>query len=152
MGFCRNTALIVFYNRFAMPFKKGKSGNPAGRPRGSQNKASLLRLKFETGGDAVVSKVLNLAKKGDLRAAKLVLERVCPPLRPMDAPMAVFAAAEAKGKKLAELSEGIMRETLEGRISPDMARILVTGLEAASRTRQADDLEARLEELEKRIP
>jgi hypothetical protein len=32
----------------AKPFKKGQSGNPAGRPEGSKNRATILRRLLET--------------------------------------------------------------------------------------------------------
>lgn len=65
-------------------FVKGHSGNPAGRPKGSKNKATLKRLAMEHKLDKILVKeapkvlriVVNAAKAGDMQAAKMVLQAV----------------------------------------------------------------------------
>lgn len=60
-------------------FKKGKSGNPHGKPRGSRHKASLLAEKlFENDLEIVCSQVVQQAKEGNLMAAKIILDRILP--------------------------------------------------------------------------
>ncbi len=61
------------------PFPKGVSGNPAGRPKGTRNRATVL-LEAITDDDlhAIVTKVIEKAKAGDLIAAKLIFDRVAP--------------------------------------------------------------------------
>jgi hypothetical protein len=68
-------------------FAKGQSGNPKGRPKGSQNIASLLmkearkKISLKIGGqiktvtklEGVVIQLLNKAAGGDLRALQMVL-------------------------------------------------------------------------------
>lgn len=61
-------------------FKKGKSGNPHGKPRGARHKASLLAEKlFENDLEIVCSQVIQQAKEGNLMAAKIILDRLLPP-------------------------------------------------------------------------
>jgi Family of unknown function (DUF5681) len=61
-------------------FKKGKSGNPKGKPRGAKHKASLLAEKlFESDLEIVCSQVVQQAKEGNLMAAKIILDRLLPP-------------------------------------------------------------------------
>lgn len=60
-------------------FKKGKSGNPHGKPKGSRHKASLLAEKiFENDLEIVCSQVVQQAKEGNLMAAKIILDRILP--------------------------------------------------------------------------
>lgn len=73
-------------------FKKGQSGNPAGRPKGSKNRTTLIKqaiegqLVEELSQEAVVvmKKAIEMAKKGDQAMIKLVIERVLPLRRATD--------------------------------------------------------------------
>ncbi|XAO54207.1 hypothetical protein [Yersinia phage vB_YenM_P778] len=49
-------------------FRKGQSGNPAGRPRGSRNKASLVKAQLMLDDGAVnASRLLNAILTGDAK-------------------------------------------------------------------------------------
>lgn len=61
-------------------FQKGQSGNPAGRPQGSRNKASLMAEQlFAEDIQDVCKSVIAKAKSGDMQAAKIILDRLVPP-------------------------------------------------------------------------
>lgn len=73
--------------REAGRFVKGQSGNPAGRPPNSRNKLSNLRKELELavidaiGTDRlkrIIDKVAKQAEEGNIRAAKLLLDKVVP--------------------------------------------------------------------------
>ena len=54
------------------PFAKGVSGNPAGRPVGSRNKATLLALQLLEGeAEALTRKAVEQALEGDTTALRL---------------------------------------------------------------------------------
>ncbi len=61
-------------------FKKGKSGNPRGKPKGARHKASLMaEMLFESGIEMVCEQVLSQAQEGNLQSAKIILDRLLPP-------------------------------------------------------------------------
>ena len=60
-------------------FRKGTSGNPQGRPRGSRNQATLRQeALLEDHAEAVLSKLIEQAEAGEPHAQKLYLERIFP--------------------------------------------------------------------------
>ncbi|MBA3493043.1 MAG: hypothetical protein H0T87_02670 [Gammaproteobacteria bacterium] len=64
-----------------MPFKKGESGNPRGRPKGARDRRSTLRYGLLKEVPAILKTLAKAAKGGDIQSAKLILERTLPPLR-----------------------------------------------------------------------
>jgi hypothetical protein len=97
-----------------MSFQKGESGNPAGRPRGSRNRATLLMESLlADDAEAIGRKAIEMAKQGDMAAIRLCMDRLSPPrkgepvafdLPPLDKPadsvaaVAKIAAAVAAGE------------------------------------------------------
>jgi len=62
-----------------MQFQKGESGNPAGRPRGSRNRTTILMQSvLEADGEALARKAIDLAKGGDLTALRMCMDRLVP--------------------------------------------------------------------------
>ena len=64
------------------PFEKGRSGNPAGRRRGSRNRATLAAaVLLEGESEALTRKAVELALAGDPVALRLCIERILPVCR-----------------------------------------------------------------------
>ena len=62
-----------------MPFQKGESGNPAGRPRGARNRTTvLLENLFAEDAEAIARKAIELAKAGEIAALRMCLDRLVP--------------------------------------------------------------------------
>src|SRR5215467_1387793 len=87
-----------------MPFEKGESGNPAGRPRGSRNRATLLMESLlADDAEAIGRKTIEMAKQGDMAAIRLCMDRLAPApkgepvafeLPPLEKPADSVAAAQ----------------------------------------------------------
>ena len=64
------------------PFEKGRSGNPAGRPRGNRNRSTLAaQLLLQGEAEALTRKAVELAPSGDPTALRLCLDRLIAPHR-----------------------------------------------------------------------
>src|SRR5262249_57635574 len=71
----------------AMPFQKGQSGNPAGRPRGIVNRATALAQNLlSERAEGIARKVIELAEEGDMAAIRVCMERLRPPPNPHPGP------------------------------------------------------------------
>lgn len=123
-------------------FAPGRSGNPNGRPA-SESKA--LRAKLATDGEAVLSVVLEAAKAGDLAACKLVLDRVCPALKPTAAPVYVPLPAHAG---IAGTARAFIEAAARGDLPADIAAQMVGAVASLARVVEIDELAARLDRLE----
>ncbi len=60
-------------------FRKGQSGNPAGKPKGARHKTTLLAERLmQDDAENIVNAVLTAARNGDMTAAKIILVRLVP--------------------------------------------------------------------------
>ena len=126
-------------------FRPGFSGNPTGRPRSES--AALRQELAEHAGD-VVQSVLKAALSGDMTAAKMILDRVLPPLRPQTETVQI--AREAGGGPVGT-AEAVIGAAIAGRIPPDTAVELLSAATSLSRIIETAELKARLEALERAV-
>jgi hypothetical protein len=78
-----------------MPFEPGKSGNPAGKLKGTRNKTTLaVEALLDGEAETITRKAIELAKDGDLAALRLCLDRIAPPRK--DRPVLFRDIARAK--------------------------------------------------------
>jgi Family of unknown function (DUF5681) len=70
-----------------MPFVKGQSGNPAGRPRGARNrKTRIVEAMLDAEDKGLVRQVIEQALAGDPTALRLCMERLAPRRRDRGVP------------------------------------------------------------------
>lgn len=123
-------------------FKPGQSGNPKGRTP-NKTPATLLRKSIAESMPEIITTLIDLAKGGDVQAAKVLIDRVCPPLKPQAAPVSLPVNGS-----LAEQGGEIIRATMAGQIPPDVGSQLITALGAQARIVEVDELTKRIEALE----
>jgi Family of unknown function (DUF5681) len=134
-----------------MPFEKGESGNPAGRPRGSRNRATLLMEGLlADDAEAIGRKAIAMAKQGDMAAIRLCMDRLAPvrkgepvafELPPLDKPAdSVAAAAE------------IVAAVAAGELTPSEAAELAKVVDVYVRAIATTAFDERLTKLEATAP
>lgn len=128
-------------------FKRGESGNPGGRPKGSADKRTSLREMLESNADALVHKAIEMAKDGDAVALRLCLERIFPTLRPVDRTIEIDLPAGS----FRERGEVVLEAVSHGAITPSEADALMKTLSAQVRLIEVEELESRLAALEKKL-
>ncbi len=129
------------------PFAKGDSGNPAGRPPGSRNRATLLAEQLLDGGAAALAqKALEMALAGDVVAMRLCLDRILAPRRERPVRLALPALSDAGD--LGGAMAAVTAAAAHGAITPAEACELSQVLETYMRAVAAGDFERRLHQLE----
>ncbi len=126
-------------------FKKGRSGNPKGRPKGIPDKRTALRAMLEPHGSALVSKAVQLALDGDTTALRLCLERIIPPVKSRDQPVTLGKL----GDTLTDQARAVTEAAAAGQVTPSEAAALIQALSGQARIMEIDELERRVTQLEK---
>ena len=131
-------------------FKKGQSGNPAGRPHGSRNKASLAMDALLDGeAEKLTRKAINLALAGDTVALRLCLERICPPRR--DRPIKVKIARIETPQDVLRAIATVVGAVARGAITPSEGQALVSLIEVQRKTIETVEIEQRLAAVERSV-
>ena len=131
------------------PFEPGnKKGR--GRPEGSRNKATVMLEKLMADdGKAVVKKIIEVAKDGDMGAARLILDRICP--LPKGRPVWLHLPKIVTAANVLVAHSAITDAVAEGAITPDEATIIAGLVEAKRKSIETIELEDRLAKLEERL-
>lgn len=136
-----------------MGWQKGETGNANGRPVGSGKAKIVRQIISDVFGseDGAIKVVAELAKGGDLQACSLLLSKTIPPLRSSHEAVALVEA-EALGAMTASQRAGLINEAaITGRLPPDVALLLLDGVERENRILESTELFERFEALEKKL-
>lgn len=124
-------------------FQKGLSGNPAGRKPGTA-KTAKLRESLLKSAPGIIDQLIVSALNGDIQAAKIVLERVIPSLKPGEQPVFITLSGN-----LVVQGEAVIAAVGSGTITPTQAQSLMAALAIQARLIESIELAERLERLEK---
>jgi hypothetical protein len=98
-------------------FEKGVSGNPAGRPTGSRNSATLAcEALLEGQAEALTQKAVEMALAGDTVALRLCIERICPVRR--DRPVEFSLPPINTARDAADVMASVLNAVATGQLSP----------------------------------
>jgi hypothetical protein len=130
------------------PFEKGRSGNPAGRPRGARNKATLAaEALFDSEAEALSRKAVELALGGGSEGAlRLCLDRIIAPRRERPIQLAVPPIRSASD--IAAAMGAIVKAAAQGTITADEAFKLSHMVDTFVRAIETSDFDRRLQILE----
>lgn len=131
-------------------FKKGKSGNPGGRPRGARNKAILAMETFLEGeADKLTRKAVELALAGDTVALRLCLERLLPPRK--ERPITLDLPPVKTAADVPCLVNKILELVGHGDLTPSEASTVTGIVETLRKGIELSEIAERVVELERKL-
>lgn len=132
-------------------FKKGQSGNPAGKPVGARSRATMLMAELlEEGAAEVARHILTAARGGDMGACRLILDKLLPPAKERPVVFSIELDTDSP-ESISASQRAILQAVGEGDILLSEAERLSTILENSRRAIETEELAARLDALEQAL-
>jgi len=127
----------------AQAWKPGQSGNPKGRPAGT-GEVAKLRAAIAGNVPAILESLTTAALAGDVQAARLLLERALPPIKPVEATQAL----SLPDGTLTEQGRAVLAAVAAGELAPGQGAQLLTAIGTLGKVAEIDELAARITALE----
>jgi Family of unknown function (DUF5681) len=129
------------------PFRKGRSGNPSGKPQGARHRATMaVQVLLEGESEALTRKCIELAMGGDTTALRLCMERLAPAVKSRAVNLTLPAVEEPAD--ILEAQTATIAAMARGEITPDEAATVASILEAKRKVIETVQLEERVSKLE----
>ena len=125
-------------------WKPGQTGNPKGRPPGV-SAITKLRASIADEVPQILVALVTAAKAGDVQAARLILERVLPPVKAIEQAVALHLPA---GETLTAQGKAVLSAVAAGTLAPGQGAQLLAAIGTLAKVTEIDELEARLTKLE----
>ena len=103
-----------------------------------------LRAEIETRLPALLEMLMGRALSGDVGAARLLMERVLPPLKAVELPQVINLPADG----LTEQGTAILHAVASGQLAASQGAALIGALGNLARVAEVDNLAKRIEALE----
>ena len=131
-------------------FQKGSSGNPAGRPPGARNRATLaVEALLEGEAEKLSRKAVDMALEGNAVALRLCLDRIAPPRR--GRPVSLDIGAVKTPADLADAQAVVLTAMAAGEMTSEEAADVARVIEAVGSAYERRELESRLAALEAEV-
>jgi hypothetical protein len=101
---------------------------------------------MEKGAKEITAAVVTAAKGGDLTAARLVLDRLAPPIRDRPIPLTLPDTSTAQG--ISKAQQAILQAVGVGDLTPGEGTALAAIVEARRKAHETQELEQRIATLE----
>ena len=127
-------------------WQPGQTGNAKDRPPGQ---SEITRLRAALAGDVpeILAGLVMAAKSGDVQAARLILERILPPIK------AIEQAVELQlpdGGTLTAQGRAVLSAVAAGGLAPGQGAALLGAIGTLARVTELDELTARITQLEEK--
>jgi len=124
-------------------FAPGNKASP-GRPPG-RGAVAEMREALAADLGSIIDTVKAKALTGDMQAARIILDRLVPSLRPVEMPAVLTLPA---GATLAGQAQAVIDAAAAGELAPSQAAQIVTALGGVAKIIEATELLKRIEALE----
>ncbi len=127
----------------AHAWKPGQSGNPAGKPPGS---GELQKLRAAIGEHVpdIINQLVTAARGGDIQAARLILERVLPPVKAIEQAQTI----NLPDGTLTDQGRAVLAAVAAGELAPGQGAQLLAAIGSLGKISEIDELAARITALE----
>ena len=124
-------------------FRKGVSGNPNGRPKGSRNNATLAAEALLAGeAEKLTRKCIDLALDGDPIALRLCMERIYPARK--DRPVEFSLPPINTARDAADVMSSVMNAVAAGQLTPadaaELSKVVACTVKSFEAAEFADSL------------
>src|ERR1700712_4315724 len=129
-------------------FKPGKSGTPAGKPKGTRNATTLaLETLLDGQANALTQKAIDLALTGDMAALRLCMERILPPRK--DRPGTFPVPPNTSASDALTALSALLAAVSSGDLTPSEASEIGKLVDGYVKATETNELAERLSRLEK---
>jgi hypothetical protein len=133
-------------------WKKGKSGNPKGRPKGIIDSRTKYRQLIEADAPAIVARCIADAKAGCKVSMKVCLDKILPNAKSERIARGVLAQIVPDDiQNLQEVSASVVHAMSKDEITPELGRHAMAVIESHASMLERTELIQRLERIEKAL-